>query len=62
MLEKIFQNRKPITIQSDTVTEFVNTTFQQYLKRKGVNFHMTHNPYKRALLLKVLINLKICNV
>ena len=31
-------------MQSDKSTEFVNTTVQQYLKRQGVSFHMTHNP------------------
>jgi hypothetical protein len=43
-LKSLFQNRKGITIQSDKDTEFVNVTVQQYLKRQGVNFHMTHNP------------------
>ena len=43
-LKILFQNRKPITIQSDKGTEFVNATVQQYLKRQGVNFHTTHNP------------------
>jgi transposase InsO family protein len=43
-LKCLFQNRKPITIQSDKGTEFVKTTVQQYLKRQGVNFHMTHDP------------------
>ena len=38
-LKSSFQNRKPITIQSDKGTEFVNATVQQYLKRQGVNFH-----------------------
>jgi len=28
-----FQNRKPITIQSDKGTKFVNVTVEQYLKR-----------------------------
>ena len=40
----LFQNRKPIAIQSDKDTEFVNATVQQYLKRQGVDFHTTHNP------------------
>jgi transposase InsO family protein len=43
-VKSLFQNRKPITIESDKGTEFVNTTVQQYLKRQGVNFHMIHNP------------------
>ena len=43
-LKYLFQNSKPITIQSDNGTEFVNTTVQQYLKLQGVNIHTTHNP------------------
>jgi hypothetical protein len=43
-LKSLFQNRKPITLQSGKCTEFVNTCVQQYLKRQGVNFHTTHNP------------------
>jgi hypothetical protein len=39
----LFQNRKPITIESDKGTEFVNATVQQYLERQGVDFHTTHN-------------------
>jgi len=43
-LKTIFQNRKPITIQSHKGTEFVNAIVQQYLKRQGIDFHTTHNP------------------
>jgi hypothetical protein len=43
-LKSLFQNRKPITLQSDKGTEFVNTNVQQFLKRQGVDFHTTHNP------------------
>ena len=43
-LKSLFKNRKPITIQSDKGTEFVNSSVQQYLKRQGVSFHTTHNP------------------
>jgi len=42
-LKSSFQNRKPITIQSDKGTEFVNASVQQYLKCQRVNFHTTHN-------------------
>jgi transposase InsO family protein len=38
----LFQNRKPIAIQSHKGTEFVNVTVQQYLKRQGIDFHTTH--------------------
>jgi hypothetical protein len=43
-LKTLFRNRKPITIQSDKGTEFVNATVQRYLKQQGVQFHTTHNP------------------
>jgi transposase InsO family protein len=43
-LKSLFKDRKPITIQSDKGTEFVNTTVQLYLKQQGVQFHTTHNP------------------
>jgi transposase InsO family protein len=43
-LTTLFRNRKPITIQSDKGTKFVNLTVQQYLKRQGVDFRTTHNP------------------
>jgi len=43
-LKSLFQNRKPITIQSNKGIDFVNTNVQQYLTRQGVNFHRTHNP------------------
>ena len=45
-LKFLFQNRKPISIQSDKGTEFVNATVQQYLKHHGVSFHTTHNTHK----------------
>ena len=42
-LKSLFQNRKPITMESDNGTEFVNATVQQYLKRQEASFHTTHN-------------------
>jgi len=54
-LTTLFQNRKPITIQSDKGTDFVNETVQQYLKRQGFDFHTTHNPDIKGLLLSDLI-------
>ena len=43
-LKSLFLDRKPITVQSDKGTEFVNITVKQYPKRQGINFHTTHNP------------------
>jgi transposase InsO family protein len=53
VLKSLFQNRKPITIQSDTGTEFVNETVQQYLKRQGVNFHTIHNPDTKGAIIEL---------
>ena len=58
-LKFLFRDRKPITIQSDIGTEFVNTIVEQYLKRQGVNFHTTHNPdIKGAIIGRFIITLK----
>jgi hypothetical protein len=43
-LKYLFRDRKPIPIQSDKGTEFVNATVQQYLKRQDINFHTTQIP------------------
>jgi len=51
-LTNLFQNRKPITIQSDEGTEFLNATVPQYLKRQGVDFHTTHNPDIKGLTIE----------
>jgi len=51
-LTTLFQNRKPITIQSDKGTEFVNATVQPYLKREGVDFHTTHNPDRKGAVIE----------
>ena len=42
-LKFLFQNWKPINIQSYKGTEFVNATVQKYIKRQRVSFHMTQN-------------------
>ena len=58
-LKSLFQNIKPISIQSDKSTEFVDATVQQYLKRQGVSFHITHNPdIKGAIVERFQRNLK----
>ena len=54
-VNNLFQNRKNITIQSDKGTEFVNATVQQYLKRQGVYFLSTHNPYVKGAVISDLI-------
>jgi hypothetical protein len=54
-LTTLFQNRKPITIQTDKGTKFVNATVQQYFKTQGFDFHTTHNPDIKGLLFRDLI-------
>jgi hypothetical protein len=56
-LKSLFQNRKPITLQLDKGSEFVNTNVQQYLKRQGVDFHRLTIPTLRVQLLTVSIEL-----
>jgi transposase InsO family protein len=43
-LKHLFKHRKPLTLQSDKGTEFLNSTVQRFLKLQGVRFHTTHNP------------------
>jgi transposase InsO family protein len=58
-LTTLLENTKPITIQSDKGTEFVNATVQPYLKRQRVDFETTHNPdIKRALIESFNLTLK----
>jgi transposase InsO family protein len=42
-LTTLFQNRKPVTIQSNKGTQFLNATVQQYLKSQRADFRTTHN-------------------
>jgi len=51
-LTTLFENRKPITIQSDKGTEFVNATVQQYLKRQGVDVYTTYNPDRKGAVIE----------
>jgi transposase InsO family protein len=58
-LTMLFENRKPIIIQSNKGTQFVNATVQQYLKRQGIDFHTTHNPdIKGAVIERFKLTLK----
>jgi len=56
-LKHLFQNRKRISILPDKSTEFVNATVQQYLKRQGVGFHTTHNPYIKGAIVERFQNI-----
>ena len=50
--KSLFQNRKPITIQSDKGIEFANASARKYLKCQGVNFYTTHNPEIKGAVTK----------
>jgi hypothetical protein len=49
--KSLFRHRKPITLQSDKGTQFVNTIVQRYLKSQGVGYHTTHNPDIKAAII-----------
>ena len=43
-LNSLYLDRKPIALQLDKGTEFVNSAVQRYLQQQRVNFQVTHNP------------------
>lgn len=51
-LEPLFKQIKPLTLQSDKGTEFLNVTVQRFLKQHGVSFHTTHNPDVKAAVIE----------
>ena len=51
-LKSLFQNRKPIILQSDKGTKFVNTTVKRYLNHQGVDLHTTRNPDIKGAIIK----------
>jgi hypothetical protein len=51
-LEKLFKERKPLTLQSDKGAAFLNATVQRFLKQHGVSFHTTHNPDIKAAVVE----------
>ena len=53
--EGIFaQGRKPLKLQTDKGTEFLNKTFQKYLKTRGVDFFVTQNEDIKASVVERL--------
>ena len=49
--EKIFKmGRIPIKLQSDGGREFNNTTFKQYMKKKGIHYFTTKNETKCSIV------------
>ena len=52
------EGRKPEKLRTDKGTEFVNESFQQYLKKKGIQFYTTNNKPKESVVERVNRTLK----
>ncbi|GIY69298.1 uncharacterized transposon-derived protein F54H12.3 [Caerostris darwini] len=48
--QKIFKERKPMSLQTDTGTEFKNKILQKYLKTINVHFFTTNNETKASIV------------
>ena len=44
------EGRKPEKLRTDKGTEFVNDSFQQYLKKKGIQFYTANNEPKVSVV------------
>lgn len=51
-VNEIFTERQPIALQSDKGSEFLNKTFQKFLKDKGVHFFTTENEDIKASIVE----------
>ena len=47
------EGRKPEKLRTDKGTEFVNESFQQYLKKKGIQFYTANNEPKASVVERV---------
>ena len=52
------EERKPEKLRTDKGTEFINESFQQYLKKQGIQFHTAKNEPKAAVVERVNRTLK----
>ena len=52
------EKRKPEKLRTDKGTEFVNKSFQQYLKKQGIQFYIAKNEPKAAVVERVNCTLK----
>ena len=52
------EGRKPEKLRTDKGTEFLNETFQQYLKKKNIHFYMANNEPKASVVERVNQTLK----
>ena len=52
------EKRKPEKLRTDTDTEFINESFQQYLKKQGIQFYTATNEPKATVSERVIHTLK----
>ena len=52
------RNKKPEKLRTDKGTEFINESFQQYLKKQGIQFYTATNEPKAAVVERVNRTLK----
>ena len=52
------EGRKPEKLRTDKGTEFLNESFQQYLKKKNIQFYTAHNEPKASVVEQVNQTLK----
>ena len=52
------EKRKPETLRTDKGTEFINESFQQYLKKQGIKFYTATNEPKASVVERVNRTLK----
>ena len=52
------EKKKPEKLRTDKGTEFVNESFQQYLKKQGIQFYTAKNKPKAAVVERVNHTLK----
>ena len=56
--EKIFQERTPISLRTDSGGEFINHTVKDFLKMKGVNHFISRNETKSSIIERFIRTLK----
>ena len=54
----VSEGRKPEKLRTDKGTEFLNGSFQQYLKKKNIQFYMANNEPKASVVERVNRTLK----
>ena len=58
LLTLVSEKRKPEKLRTDKGTEFINESFQQYLKKQGIQFYTATNEPKAAVVERVNRTLK----